>query len=270
MVRVEVLAVGRELLIGRTLNTNAHWVGRRLALMGTMINEMATVDDDLREISLAVKSSVARRPDFLVVMGGLGPTPDDMTLEGVAMGLRRRLALNEEAVSMIRATYVRRGMSGAEMTPARKKMAVLPVGSTPMLNPVGTAPGVRMEIGRTRLFCLPGVPSEMRGIFRRSVEPEIRSRVGELGRKAITIWFEGIFESNIAPLILRGLRRNPGTYIKSHPKGLRHGVSKIEVDIVSVRKDPVEAEEVAVRVARTLIADVERAGGRVKSLRGLD
>jgi len=268
-VRIEVLAVGKELLIGKTLNTNAHWIGRRLALMGTMIKQMATVDDDLVEISRALASALSRNTDFLVVMGGLGPTPDDMTLEGIAKGAGRRLAPCAEALSLIKEHYARRGMAGIELTPARTKMAMLPKGSTPLPNNVGTAPGVRMEVGGAVVFCLPGVPLEMRSIFRRSVEPELMKNVGKLNRAAVTLWFEGVYESAIAPMIQRELRRNPGTYIKSHPRGLREGVSRIELDIVTVRRSKTDAERVTGGIAREMIDAITKAGGVMKSAEGL-
>jgi len=270
LVRVEVLAVGKELLIGRTLNTNAQWVGKRLALMGTMIRQMATVDDDLAEISGALSSCISRRPDFVVVIGGLGPTPDDMTLKGIASGAGRVLALNSEALGLVRKHYSKRGMASIEITPARRKMAVLPSGSTPLVNPVGTAPGVRLEIGGTVVYCLPGVPSEMRSIFRRSIEPEIRSRVGKLSRSAVTLKFEGIYESAMAPLILRELRRNPGVYIKSHPRGVREGVSRIELDIVSVKEAASDAKRETAGIAKEMISAVNEAGGVMTSAKGLE
>ncbi len=265
MVRVEVLTVGKELLIGRTLNTNVHWMGRRLALMGTMIKEITTVDDDLEEISHALSSAFSRRPAFVVVVGGLGPTPDDMTLKGVAMGAKRRLALNRKALSLISEHYARRGMAEIELTPARRKMAVLPSGASPLLNAAGTAPGVRLVAGGTVVFCLPGVPAEMRSIFRRSVEPEIRAKVGRLSRAAVTLKFEGIYESALAPLIRRELQRNPGAYVKSHPRGVREGVSRIELDIVVVDKERADAERVKDGIAREMAREVTRAGGVVKS-----
>ena len=123
MVRVEMLAVGKELLIGRTMNSNAHWIGKRLARMGTMLKEITTVDDDLNEIASSFRAAVEREPDFLIVVGGLGPTPDDMTLRGIANGLDVTLRRDERALALIREHYARRGLRQIELTPARLKMA---------------------------------------------------------------------------------------------------------------------------------------------------
>ncbi|MDV3244552.1 MAG: hypothetical protein LYZ66_05180 [Nitrososphaerales archaeon] len=268
MVRFEVLAVGRELLIGRTLNTNAHWFGRRLALLGTMINEITTVDDDLDEIATGLRACLGRRPDVLVVVGGLGPTPDDMTLRGIARGLGKRLRLNRAALELVREHYAMRGMRQIEITTARKKMATLPTGAEPLRNEVGTAPGARIDVGRTTVFCLPGVPSEMRNICARFVIPEVRRRLGKLYRRAVRMKMEGILESALAPIIATELKRHPGMYIKSHPRGAREGRSRIELDVVSVKGSKSEAERVCTSVAKEMAEAVVAAGAKIESATG--
>lgn len=269
MVRIEFLAVGKELLIGRTLNTNAHWAGRRLALMGTMITRMTTVDDDLVEISTGLREILRRNPDFVVVAGGLGPTPDDMTLKGIALGLSRPLGLSGEALERIKEHYAAIGRADMPLTPARMKMATLPEGATPLENSEGTAPGVRIQGRKTVIFCLPGVPVEMKAIFRRSVEPEIRAKLGRLYRKALRLRIDGVFESDLAPLIGRELLDHPGAYIKSHPRGLRRGRSRIELDIVVVKDHREVAESEAERIAESFVAKTAGKGVSVEFLRGL-
>ena len=264
-----MLAVGKELLIGRTINSNAAWLGKRLARMGTMLHEITTVDDDLAEIASAFRAAVKRNPDFLVVVGGLGPTPDDMTLRGIADGMGVTLRRNEQALRLIREHYARRGLRQIELTPARIKMARLPVRAEPVFNEVGTAPGVRLVEGKTTVFCLPGVPVEMRGIFRKSVEPEIRQKLGKLHRKYVTMKLEGILESALAPVIAEELTRHPGAYIKSHPRGIREGVSRIELDIAVVGEDRQRTEREGDEIAGKMEAEIEKAGGRVKLVRGL-
>jgi len=264
-----MLAVGKELLIGRTMNSNAHWMGKRLARMGTMLKEITTVDDDLDEIASAYRAAVKRNPDFLVVVGGLGPTPDDMTLRGIADGMGVKLRKSEQALGLIREHYVRRGLQQIEMTPARLKMAKLPVGAVAVLNEVGTAPGVKLVEGRTIVYCLPGVPVEMRGIFRAAVEPEIRERLGNLHRKYVTMKLEGILESALAPVISKELKKHPGAYIKSHPRGIREGVSRIELDIAVVGEDRRRTDEEGKEIAGDMRRRIEDSGGSVKSARGL-
>jgi len=264
-----MLAVGKELLIGRTMNSNAHWAGRRLARMGTMLSEVTTIDDDLAEIASAFRAALKRSPDFLVVVGGLGPTPDDMTLKGIATGLGVRLRRSEKALQMIKDHYAKRGLKEIELTPARLKMARIPWGAEPVANEVGTAPGARIVTGRTTVFCLPGVPAEMRSIFRTSVEPEIKGRLGKLYRKYVTMKLEGVLESALAPVISSALRRHPGAYVKSHPRGIREGVSRIELDVAVVGEDARMTEEEGETIAKELVRAVESAGGRVIAAKGL-
>jgi nicotinamide-nucleotide amidase len=269
LVRIEMLTVGKELLIGRTMNSNAHWAGKQLARMGSMIKEVITVDDDLGEIGAAMKGALKRSPDFLIVVGGLGPTPDDMTLSGIAGALGVDLRKNEHALALIREHYSKRGMASVELTPARLKMARLPTGSTPLRNDVGTAPGVRLEAGRTVVFCLPGVPSEMRSIFKASVEPEVRAQLGEMIRSYVRMKLGGVLESALAPVLSKELKRHPGAYIKSHPRGIRGGASRIELDIAVVGpdRDKVNAEGEA--IAKEMAEAVAGMGGEVGEVRGL-
>ena len=264
-----MLAVGKELLIGRTMNSNAHWIGKRLARMGTMLKEITTVDDDLGEIASAYREAMKRDPDFLIVVGGLGPTPDDMTLKGIANGMGVRLRRNEHALALIKEHYARRGLQQIELTPARLKMATLPAGAEAVFNDAGTAPGVKLGEGGTTVYCLPGVPVEMRGIFRRTVEPEISERLGKLHRKYITMKLEGILESALAPVIAKEMKKHPEAYIKSHPRGIREGVSRIELDIAVVGEDRRRTEDEGEEIAIDMRREIEDAGGSVKSARGV-
>lgn len=263
MVAVEMLTVGKELLIGRTLNTNAHWVGGRLASMGTMLRRVTTVDDNVEEIASALKGCIGRSPDFVMVVGGLGPTPDDMTLKGVAKFLGGEMKLDERAIGMIKEHYLKIGRAGVEITKERMKMAILPSGAEPIVNDVGTAPGVRFVVGKSVVYSLPGVPAEMKKMFRESVEPEVRAKVGTLHTRHVSLKLEGILESALAPMIAGGLKKYPEAYIKSHPKGIRKGISKIELDIVIVDVDGTRAERTARDIESDLSDKVKAAGGAV-------
>lgn len=264
---MEMLAVGRELLIGRTLDTNSNWVGRRLATLGAKLSRTSTVDDELGEIVGALRESMERRTDFAIVVGGLGPTPDDMTLRGVAAGLGFGLRTNPRAMAMIAGHYEGAGLGRVPMTAARRKMALLPEGSEPLENETGTAPGVRVVSGRAVIFCLPGVPLEMRRMFRRSVEPELKKAFGRVYRHAATLKLEGVMESALAPVIERQLKARPGTYIKSHPRGIEGGLSMIELDVAVVSDDAVASRSEVEAVVMEIVRAVRRAGGRARPVK---
>lgn len=153
-----------------------------------------------------------------------------MTLKGVARALGQRVRLNREAVKLVRNHYFRR-FKGRQMrlTKARVKMASIPAGGRPVPNPVGTAPGVRLAVNRTMIFCLPGVPSEAKAIFLDSILPELKAKAG--GRSFAERWvrISGIMESSLAPIIDRVMARNAGVYIKSHPRGVENNHPQIEL-----------------------------------------
>ncbi len=267
MVSVEVLSVGRELLIGKTLNTNAHWVGGRLAGMGSMISRMTTVTDSLKDISSSLREILQRGPDFVVVLGGLGPTPDDMTLQGVSLAVGGRLRLNPDAMRMIREHYAAIWKGNVEITPSRKKMARLPEGATPLPNPVGTAPGVRLKKGRTIIFCLSGVPKEMREIFHASIEQEVKKKIGTLYTATVILNLAKIFESTLAPTLKKMIKMYPGAYLKSHPKGIKDGLSRIELDIVVSSEKKNQALSLVSEIASYAEREIKREGGFITGRR---
>lgn len=218
--KFEILTIGNELLIGKILNTNAQWLSRRITSLGGRVTRIITIGDDVDEISTTIRDCLSRKPDFIITVGGLGPTFDDKTLEGVAYAVNVKLEVNEEALKMVKMKYESLGRARGEkieLTPPRVKMATLPKGSKPLRNPVGTAPGVLLEADGVAIVCLPGVPEEMKAIFEDSIGPIIRGK-SKLFFCEKSLRLEGIYESDLAPIIDQVLKMNPKVYIKSHPK----------------------------------------------------
>jgi nicotinamide-nucleotide amidase len=266
LVSVVNLAVGKELLIGRTMNSNAHWIGGRLYKMGGMLDRVLTVTDSLDEISSGLKELLSARPDFIIVVGGLGPTPDDMTLKGIAKGLGKKLKFSKEAVALIKEHFEDVGRV-FEMNPARRKMSTIPEGSRPLKNDAGTAPGVRLEVGRTVVFCLPGVPREMRAIFKAFAEKEIRKKLGKLHIAKVTMKLAGLYESVLAPSIFEAVKKHPEAYIKSHPRGLKDGVPTLELDLTVTSLDAKVARSTYLDLKSFFSKSISALGGTVKSER---
>lgn len=232
VINFELLFIGNELLIGKVLNTNSQWLTRNITLLGGICSKITVTRDDLKDISDTVREILCRRPLYLIISGGLGPTYDDMTLEGLSLALSKPLCINETALSWIARKYnelKKRGIvKDSEITPARIKMAKLPLNSKPLNNPVGTAPGVFFMSEKTKIFCLPGVPKEMEEIFKESVKEEIVRDLKESTFVETYFTVKGVGESIMAPMIEKvGAKYSPYVYIKSHPK---HGRSKVTVD----------------------------------------
>lgn len=269
---VEIVCVGNELLIGKVVNTNAQWLARRITTLGLGVSRITVVGDSLDEIATALKESIQRKPRFIITTGGLGPTFDDKTLEGMAKALGRTLKVHPEALKMVEAKYQKYVKEGriekVELTPPRVKMATLPTDSSPLPNSVGTAPGVITKFSGTTIIALPGVPSEMEAIFDESVEPLLRQSAGNVTFFEISIAVNGIMESDMAPLIDRTIHDNPYVYIKSHPSRTGEGKPHLELHLSTTAEDSTTAKT---RVTKALLQITELAhikGGKTKPIKG--
>ena len=219
-VKVEIICIGNELLIGKTLNTNAHWLAKRATSSGADVTRVTVVKDDLSEIATALREALRRKPRFIITTGGLGPTFDDKTLEGIAKGLNRKLEVNSEALKLVGKKYEmllkQKKIDKIEMTPSRLKMATFPRRTHALHNPVGTAPGMVADVEKTSIIALPGVPPEMEAIFDESVAPMLKKEAGNLTFFEASIYVGGVMESSLAPLIDKVMHDNPSVYLKSH------------------------------------------------------
>jgi nicotinamide-nucleotide amidase len=263
---MEIICIGNELLIGKTVNTNAQWIAKQTTAFGASVKRVTVVADEVSEIAESVREALKRKPKFVITTGGLGPTFDDKTLEGVAEALNRRLLVNSDALAMVEEKYKayakEKRTDPVELTQARVKMATLPENAEPVLNPIGTAPGIRVNVNQTVLISLPGVPSEMKAIFNGCVVPLIKEASGGSSFYEDSVFVEGVMESGLAPLIDRVMRDNAGVYVKSHPKG-KESMPHIEVHFSVVADDGSAAVERLRRAVLQLSDFVGDVGGSV-------
>mgnify|MGYP006268868371 CR=1 FL=1 len=266
-VQMEIVCLGNELLIGKTLNTNAHWLAKRSTSLGVFVKRITIIRDDVEEIARCICEALERKPRFIITTGGLGPTFDDKTLEGMAKALGRKLEVNEIALKMVKDRYEAYTKAGkvdkVEMTPYRVKMATLPEKTEPIPNPIGTAPGILARIGRTVLIALPGVPSEMEAIFEESVMPMLKREAGEVMFFEISMYADDIMESTLAPLVDQTMRDNPYVYIKSHPRG-EEEKPHMEIHVSTTAKESKIAQDRLEKVIIQLSALIEQTGGKAR------
>lgn len=264
---LEIICVGNELLIGKTPNTNAHWMAKRATTLGINVKRIATISDNVDEIANAVQEALRRQPRFIITTGGLGPTFDDKTLEGIAKALDRKLDVNEKALRVVEEKYEAFFKQGridrVEMTPPRIKMATLPKGTEPLQNPIGTAPAVMAEIKGTILIALPGVPSEMEAIFEGTVAPMLKKAAGNVTFFETSLYVDDIFESALAPLVDQTMRDNPFIYIKSHPRG-EEKVPHIELHFSTTAENPKEAKDRLGKAIVQLSELIGKNGGKTR------
>jgi nicotinamide-nucleotide amidase len=256
----EIISIGNELLIGHTLDTNSHWIAEQLTKLGWTLERVTQLRDSLDSIKSGVRGSLRRSPSVLITIGGLGPTHDDMTLAGISRALNKPLRLNKEAVQLVRDHY-RRLESKPKLTKYRTKMATLPQGSVPLPNPVGTAPGVKMQQSGTTIFSLPGVPSEMKAIFRSSLIPYLES-FHTIRPKEIEVRITGIIESALAPILDQARKIYPKLYFKSHPRGRETGIRPLI--LLHIYNIEPAAEEGISEAAAYVMLQLAGIGGRSK------
>jgi nicotinamide-nucleotide amidase len=196
-VKLEVLTIGTELLLGHTVDTNAAELGRALAAAGAEITRRTTVADRPEAIRAAVAEAVDRT-GFVITTGGLGPTRDDMTKTVVAELFGQPLVLDERLLASIQARFDR---MGRPMPAINRTQAEVPEGAVVLPNPRGTAPGLWVEDARGRVVVLlPGVPREMRGLLVDEVLPRLAARQGAERRVVVsrTVRTTGVSESALA------------------------------------------------------------------------
>jgi nicotinamide-nucleotide amidase len=201
----ELIFTGNELINGKILNTNSQWLAKRVTKMGGKITRMTVIPDELELISSSIKEAMGRSPDFIITSGGLGSTFDDMTLKAVSQAFQIPLKLNEVALKIVEEKYNFAQKAGlikdGRLTKYRKKMAIVPENSKILYNPVGAAPGIVLVNDNTLLICLPGVPAEMKSIFRKSVKKIIRDKIGDVNFVEKSVFTVGFMESEITHVV---------------------------------------------------------------------
>jgi molybdenum cofactor synthesis domain-containing protein len=215
-----ILTIGNELVSGDVPNTNASWLARRLAPLGVEVRLTAALPDEIDTVAEFVRAEAAR-VDVLLVTGGLGGTPDDLTREALAAAFGIPQEEVPEVAADLRGRFTRNPEYAA-------RWALLPRGSRPLANPHGGAPGFAIE----NVYVLPGLPSEMEAMFD-SIAEEFRrgSPIGSWRRTYRTR------ESVIAPALVEVGERWPGVLVGSYPA---FGADGPTVEVVVKSSDPDE------------------------------
>lgn len=210
---IATLSIGAELLLGQIADTNAAYIAQHLIRQGWRVGEMRTVDDTLEKIVRTIKELTATHR-ALIITGGLGPTKDDLTRSAIAKAAEVPLHERPELIEQIAARF--RAMNHP-MSDVNRVQALLPEGAACILNPQGTAPGIDMYIGGCRIFSMPGVPREMKGMLHDHVLPALGQ--GPEGIVRIrNLHCVGMGESSLgealADLMQRGRNPDVGTRVK--------------------------------------------------------
>ena len=255
-----IIAIGDELLGGFVLDTNSHWLAERLRLLGQPLKRITTIRDRPDEIVETVRRDLADpEVDVLFTCGGLGPTPDDRTFAALAVALDRPLIVEEGVRDKIARRVERMHEAGLlespELTEGSLRMARIPAGPDAVFkNLRGMAPGLMYRVGGgaggggTRLFVLPGVPLELKGIFTDEIEPE--HLAGGTGAAVRELRFRFAVEARFYPLLRELEETFADVSVGSYPN-----FESKELVIRAIGPDEARVEEVAQIVRRRVESD---------------
>lgn len=210
----EIVSIGTEILLGDIVDTNAAHIARTLRDIGVNVYFKTTVGDNLTRIADVIRLGVSRS-HLIITTGGLGPTVDDVTREGIALATNQELVFHQTLLDQITTRFTN---FGVKMSENNKRQAYTPANAIPIENPVGTAPCFIVKHNSTTIICLPGVPSEMKYILKNSVIPYIQENM-ESNRiiKTLILRTAGIGESmldeKIADLMTNS---NPTVGLSAH------------------------------------------------------
>jgi molybdenum cofactor synthesis domain-containing protein len=227
MLRASIVVIGDEILGGFVRDTNSGWLAARLHVVGVPLDRIVTVPDQARAIDEALRAELGRaRPRVVLTSGGIGSTPDDLTVEAVAASLGLELRVEPEIDARINRALRWTAEQGAEISPeherAMRKMARVPVGARLLASIGGIAPGIAVDVdggldeeGGATVVILPGVPSELKRIVQQGVEPVLLHGRGDpLHVKEIR---HGYPESTLSPVLDRLVRDFPDVHVGSYP-----------------------------------------------------
>lgn len=203
---ISILSVGTEVVLGDQIDANATWLSQRLREIGLEVRYHVAAGDDPDKLGRALAWCI-EQSDAVIIGGGLGPTPDDLTREVVAEVTGRALRHDDELEEQIVQLFADRGY---RMSPSNLKQADTPDGARTYA-PLGTAPGFELEVEGCVLYVLPGVPWEQQGMYERDVMPDLLARNGHAASVTRTIHTSGMGESKVAEAVAPIAQRYPGS-----------------------------------------------------------
>lgn len=249
--RIEIICTGDEVLTGKIVNTNFNYMSQKLEDFGLSVAWGTIVGDDREEL-LAAFRMAGDRADAVIVNGGLGPTVDDLSQEIAARAAGTELVLNQDWLQRMEEFFRRRNRV---MSPNNKKQAMLPATAEIIDNPIGTACGFALEIGKARFFFTPGVPRELFRMLEEQVIPRILARAGTPGVIHLKRFHSyGLGESHVDALLAGVEELVPGGAVKL---GFRSHYPQIETKLTVRGSDRADID----RKLAPVVAEVRRRLG---------
>jgi nicotinamide-nucleotide amidase len=242
----EIICIGTELILGKTVNTNACYLSQRLAHLGIDLFYHTTVGDNKSRLFTVLKRAM-HRSDIVITTGGLGPTVDDITLEVIAQVMKKRLILNSAILKDLKSRFQNRHLS---MPKANNRQALIPEGAKPIKNELGTAPGLIIPYndGKKVLIALPGVPVEMKLMMEQKVISYL-ARNFAATQKIVSkiIKTTGLAESQVNQKVKDILKLKPPLTV-----GIYAHIDSVDLNITAKAKTASQAEKLINHIERKI------------------
>ena len=251
---IELFSIGTELVLGQIQDTNAHWIAQQILQLGGELRRVTMLRDNFEEMHEALNAAMQRETALILTTGGLGPTPDDMTVAVVAKLIGMQPVVSEETTAEFRE---RRQMPENEvLNEALIKMATVPETATVLQNPAGWAPCISVVRKQSTLMLMPGPPREMKAVFETHIQPLIAERYrAEIATARVYV---SMFEAETSPLMQKVMERHPNVYLKAYVALRNAEGNTMPVDLVSTSADRADAEtelQLATDYFRELVTD---------------
>ena len=195
--KIAIIITGDEIMKGDLRDSNSYYLIQQLSLLDISPEKISILGDNLEKIAKEIKD-LSLEFDFIIINGGLGPTIDDYTSEALALAFNLELIENKEAKEQCTLSLKKRGR---KITPVEKKQAMLPKTAQPIFNEVGIAPGIFLQKNKAKIFCTPGVPSELYRMFSSEILPEIKKSSSNYSIKTLFFRCFGVGESQAQEIV---------------------------------------------------------------------
>jgi len=254
MMSAEIFAVGDELCYGRVYDTNSFWLADQVTKLGVIVNRITCVRDKVEDLRTALEEGLGRSPRFIFITGGLGPTPDDRTIEAIAKLVGRNVVTEDLILGEMAG---RRGVPVKDLSPGLRSMARTVEGAECYPNPVGWAPITIVTVGGTLLAALPGPPKEMQGCFTTYLSEKV---AGVTGYRSISHRiYVTMYESEVFPLLEDLARSFDGAYFKPLVGEYKQNVG-LPVEIIVFGESEMVCREKFVKLLSSLKQEVTARG----------
>ena len=172
-IQAQVICIGNEIMLGHIKNTNAHYISRVLSGIGIKTARHLSIPDEPETIISSIKKSL-KYSNIVILTGGLGPTVDDITLDCIARAIKRKLIFQNKVANHIKLHFRKRNL---KMPKNNLRQALIPSAAIPILNNIGSAPGLMIPVGRKILIALPGVPHELYPMVDKTITNYLKKRL---------------------------------------------------------------------------------------------